>query len=502
MSMDFIIGPWRLDSVRETIEGKEGPAPIGARGLALLRALAKAEGAVVSKAALLDAAWPGLAVEESNLTVQIAGLRRCLGDELIATIPRRGYRLTVAAVPVPVGVQTPEPAIAVLSGDDDPERYFAGGVVRDIIMALTRYPGLRVIAANSSRHFRSEADLGRAVAELGIDYALVVGVQRAGERVRVSARLIEAATRAYVWADRYDRELTDIFLVQDDIAEHIAAVLVARVGRAERERAKRKPLESLLAYDCYLRATDDSRMWHGDDFLAAQRMLEKALSLSPGFPPALAAFALHRVSSWVEPKGRPDWRGWDDRTPLEQAVEAARAALERDPFLPQAHLALSWALFWLHRREESAAADARLREFNPGFVDGRLGFMLTIDGRPEEGLALLRRVERVDPFHTPMLLGWIGGALLLLDQAEAALHALRDCTARAPLWRLGHLWLAAASSRLGHAAEAKAEAETVLRIDSGFTVGAWWRLHRFRDVARAQRVAEDLIQAGVPAGDY
>jgi TolB-like protein len=500
--MDFIIGPWRLDSARETLEGEDGPAPVGTRGLALLRALAQAEGAVVSKAALLDAAWPGLAVEESNLTVQIAGLRRCLGDELIATVPRRGYRLTVAAVPVPVGVQTPEPAIAVLTGDDDPERYFASGVVREIIVALTRYPGLRVIAANSSRHFRSEADLDRAVAELGIDYALVVGVQRAEERVRVAARLINVASRAYVWADRYDRELTDIFSVQDDIAEHIAAVLVARVARAERERAKRKPLESLLAYDCYLRATDDSRIWHGDDFLAAQRMLEKALSLSPGFPPALAAFALHRMSSWVEPKGRPDWRGWEDRTPLEEAVEAARAALERDPFLPQAHLALAWALFWLHRREQSAAAALRLRELNPGFTDGRLGFMLAIDGRAEEGLALLRRVARVDPFHTPMLLGWMGAAQLLLDQPKAALDALRDCTARAPLWRLGHLWRAASSSRLGHGAEAKAEAAMVLRIDPGFTVGAWWRLHQFRDVTRAQQVAEDLIQAGVPAGDY
>jgi TolB-like protein len=499
VNVDFIIGPWRLDSVRGTLEGKGGLAPVGVRGLALLRALAQAGGAAVSKAALLDAAWPGLAVEESNLTVQIAGLRRCLGDELIATVPRRGYRLTVTAVPVPVGVQTSEPAIAVLSGDDDPERYFGSGVAREIIVALTRYSGLRVIAANSSRHFRSEADLDRAVAELDIDYALVVGVQRAGERVRVSARLIEATTCAYVWADRYDRELSDIFLVQDDIAEHIAAVLVAR---AERERAKRKPLESLLAYDCYLRATDDSQIWQGDDFLAAERMLEKALSLAPGFPPALAAFALYRMSSWVEPKGRPGWHGWVDRTPLEEAVEAARAALERDPFLPQAHLALSWALFRLHRREQSATAAARFRELNPGFADGRLGFMMTIDGRPEEGLALLRRVERVDPFHTPMLLGWIGAALLLLDQPEAALDASRDCTARAPLWRLGHLWRAASSSRLGRAAEAKAEAETVLQIDSGFTVGAWWRLHRFRDVARAQRVAEDLIGAGVPAGDY
>ena len=511
MSMDFVIGRWRLDAVRETLEGEEGPAPVGTRGLALLRALAQANGAVVSKAALLDAAWPGLTVEESNLTVQISRLRRCLGDHVIATVPRRGYRLTVAALPVaalPVAAlpvagdeQNREPTIAVLSEDDDPDHYFAGGMVREVILALTRYPGPRVIAANSSRHFRGEPALDRAVAELGIRYALVVAVQRVGERVRVSARLIEAATRAYIWADRYDRDLTDVFAVHDEIAEHIAAVLVARVVRAERVRTMRKPLESLVAYDWYLRATDDSRTWHGEDFLAAQRGLEQALLLAPGFPPALAALALHRVSSWVEPKGRPDWRSWNDRTLLEQAVEAARAALEGDPLLPQAHLALAFALFWLHRREQSADAALRLRALNPGFVDGRLGFMLTIDGHPEEGLAMLRRVERVDPFHTPMLLGWVGATLLLLDQAEAALDALRDCTARAPLWRLGHLWRAAASWRLGLPAEARAEAETVMRIDPGFTVGAWWWLHQFRDVARARRVADDLIEAGVPAGD-
>ncbi len=508
MGTEFIIGTYCLDIAGETLHGDAGPMALGTRGIALLRALAEANGTVVSKAALMDAAWPGLAVEESNLTVQIAALRRVLGDGAIATAPRRGYRLALAITRHDT-IAAPainEPSIAVLplsaAGDNERERYFADGITHEIIVALSRSAELRVIAANSSLIYRQgDVDLDRAARELRIGYALMIGVQRDADQVRISARLIDTATRAHLWAERFDRDLRAIFAVQDEIAERISGLLVSHVARAERERAKRKPPASLVAYDYYLRAMDQSRIWHKADFAEAERMLRQCLALEPNFAPALAALSGHLVSSWIEPKGRADWAGWDDHTVLESAIEAARTAVERDPYLPQAHAMLGWSLFWRPEHDVGIASFRRALELDPGLVDGRFGFMLAIAGFPQEGMQILLRTRSLDPFHPPFLLGWIGACHLLLDQPEEALHALQDCVARAPLWRLGHLWLAATCSRLGLDHEARRAASVVLAIDPTFTVAKWSRLHGFRDVARVDRIRSVLIRAGVPEGD-
>jgi TolB-like protein len=495
-------GPFRLDLDTDTLFGDSGRIMLGGRGAALLRVLLEARGAVVSKAALMDAAWPNLVVEESNLTVQVAALRRALGDDWIATVSRRGYRFVGTVTESTVMDHSDAPAsLAVLpvsSASGDPrEQYFGDGVVREVITDLSRFAGLNVIAANSSFQFRSDSlDIDRVRRELGVRYLAAISVQRAGERIRVSAQLIDTDTRSLRWAERYDRQVQDIFAVQDEVAEQIAAVLVAYVAKSERERVARKPVETLQAYDYYLRAVDQSRMWDSADALSAEQMLEKAIDLAPDFAAAHAALSSYLVSCWLEPK---DVR-WSTPATLERAWVSAAEAVQHDPHLPAAHAALGWVQMWKHELDASVASYRRAQELNPSFADGHHGHALCIAGYGEEGLKALLRARLLDPFHPPMLLGWLGHCHLMLDQPGQALVALRECAMRAPGWRPAHVWRAAAAAQLGLDDEARSAAACVIDIDPRFTVADWQRMHGYRDTRGASIIARGLVRTGLPSG--
>jgi adenylate cyclase len=329
-----------------------------------------------------------------------------------------------------------------------------------------------------------------------VRYVATVGVQRDGSRVRVRVRLIDAGTRSVRWADRYDRHLRDIFAVQDEVAEQIAGVLAAHVSRAERERAERKPPETLQAYDYYLRALDQSRMWHSSDASVAEQMLEKAIELAPDFAAAHAALTNYLVSGWLEPE---DAR-WGNPTTLDHAWRSACAAIESDAYLPAAHAAMGWVQFWRHEPDIAIDCYRRAQELNPSFADGHYGHVLSVAGFPKEGHQALLRTRLLDPFHPPMLLGWLGHCHLLLDQPDKALACLRKCTMLAPGWRPAHVWRAAACTELGLADEARAAVAEVLRIDPHYNVSAWQRMHCYRDDRRASTIGRSLLHAGLPDG--
>jgi TolB-like protein len=270
----LVLGGFRLDRqglFRLVREGDAEPVALGSRALDLLRLLAGREGEAVSKAAMMAAVWPETAVEESNLTVQIASLRRVLDRDraqgsCIQTISGRGYRFTGevvradGAAPTSAGLGLPgKPSIAVLpfhnlSGDPEQE-YFADGMVEEIITALSRIRWLFVIARNSSFAYKGKTvDVKRAASELGVRYLLEGSVRKAGSRVRIAGQLIDTATGAHIWADRFDGALDDIFDLQDQVAASVAGAIEPKLLRSEIDRAVRKPTESLGAYDLYLRA--------------------------------------------------------------------------------------------------------------------------------------------------------------------------------------------------------------------------------------------------------
>ena len=517
MARFYAFGPFRLDAATDTLIGPHGTVALGQRACVLLRTLVSQPGVLFTKSELMDAAWPGLAVEEGNLTVQISALRKTLADipgggQWVGTVARRGYRFIGEVqesdhLPAPrindVGsigsASADRPSIAILpfenSGGDPEKSYVSDGVTADIIIALSRFSGLLVIAANSSFRYRGDrVDVRTVAQELGVHYVVRGSVRHSGDRIRISVQLIDATTGTHRWADRCECPATDVFAVQDEVTGCIVGVLVAQLTKAERDRTLRKPPENWQAYDLYLRATDRSRQWDREAFATGERWLEQAVALDPNFAPAYALLAECHVSAWLEPK---DHR-YQTRTTLDAAWRLAQAAMERDPLLPAAHAAFGNILHWRGETDEAIRAYERALELNPNSVQFFYGHVLSIAGRPLDGLGVLQRSMRLDPFFNPMLLGLLGHCYIMLGNERSALAPLRECAARAPRWRPVFVWLAAACMRLDLVNEARAAAARVLDIEPNFSIDAWRRLHPYRDLIGPERIYEALRAAGLP----
>jgi tetratricopeptide (TPR) repeat protein len=318
-----------------------------------------------------------------------------------------------------------------------------------------------------------------------------------------SGQIIERRFKSLAWIARvlddrylrcYECPARDVFAVQDEVTGCIVGVLVAQLTKAERGRILRKPPESWQAYDLYLRATDRSRQWDREAFLAGERWLEQAVALDPSFAPAYALLADCHMSAWIEPK---DHR-YQDHAMLDAAWRLAQAAMERDPLLPAAHAAFGNILHWRGEADEAIRAYERALQLNPNSAQFFYGHVLAIAGRPLDGLGALQRSMRLDPFFHPMALGHLGHCYIMLDSDRAALAPLRECAARAPRWRPAFVWLAAACMRLNLVNEARAAAARVLEIEPNFSIEAWRRLHPYRDLTGAERIYGALRAAGLP----
>ena len=266
-------GPFCLDLGQRKLSFQGTPVRLGSRALDILHVLALANGDVVSKDQLLEKVWPGLTVEENNIQVHISALRKELdqrtkGESFVVTVPGRGYRLmglerlsetNQSQSGSPHGPTIPGTSIAVLpfqnmSGDPEQE-YFADGIVEDIITGLSRIKWLFVIARNSSFFYKGKAvQLKQIGDDLGVRYLMEGSVRKSGNRVRITAQLIEAQTGIHLWAERYDRSLDDIFAVQDEITMSVIGAIEPNLRKVEIERVKRKRPDSLDAYDLVLRA--------------------------------------------------------------------------------------------------------------------------------------------------------------------------------------------------------------------------------------------------------
>jgi adenylate cyclase len=299
-----------------------------ARALDILCALAEAGGSVVSKEALLSRIWSGQVVEENALQAQISQLRKSLGAAgalHIVTVAGRGYRLAGNdADDHAAGAQLPAIAVlpfANLSGDPE-QRYFADGMVEDITTALSRIGTLLVIARKSSFTYDHPAvDVKQVGRELGVRYVLEGSVRKAGGRVRIACQLANADSGAHVWADRFDGTLSDVFDLQDRVAEAVAGAIEPTLRKAEIERAANKPTGNLDAYDLYLRALSHYDQFTRTDFEEALDQLQRAIALDPRF--ALAKALASWCAVWMVHFG---WRKRDSSESI-AAIELARSAI-------------------------------------------------------------------------------------------------------------------------------------------------------------------------------
>jgi TolB-like protein len=381
---------------------------------------------VVSKDDLIETIWNGRIVSESTLTSRINAARTAVGDSgkdqaVIRTIARKGFRF-VGEISKPNGVvvsqgtpaELPQldaspsaipaslppldrPAIAVLpfvniSGESEQE-YFSEGISEDIITALSKLRWFYVVARNSSFSYKGKAMHLRQIGEeLGVGYVIEGSVRKDGDQVRITAQLNDVVTGSHLWAERYDRNLADVFAVQDEITQAVVAAIEPQLYAAEDFRARRKTPDNMAAWDLVMRALQHYWRVTRQDNLVAQALLEKAISVDPGYGQALSllaachTFAAHM--GWVE---------MSKAVPI--AERAALAAIRADSEDAWAHYALASVYLFNKRFEDSVAEYELALRLNPNFSPARgiYGVALSYRGRWQEGLAAAQQALRFSP---------------------------------------------------------------------------------------------------------
>jgi adenylate cyclase len=486
-----------LDTERRELRRVVGLVSLTPQVFDLLEYLLRNRERVVSKDELIAAVWSSRAVSESALTTRINAVRAAIGDDgksqhMIKTLPRKGLRFVgsvreerkpadSSAADVAADVSKPtlalpdKPSIAVLPfanlHDDPGKDYVSDGITEDIITELSRFSELFVIARNSSFQYRDKAvDIRQIGRELGVRYVLQGSIRRQGDRVRIAAQLIDARTAAHHWAERYDRELKDIFAVQDELARAIATILVAHVNKAEAERTLLKPPTHWQAYDFYLRGADIlASYWStvkAADLHESRRLVEKSLSIDPSFARAYSTLSTTYVIAW---RNRLDA---DHLNPaaLDRAHQLANRAVQLNPNLPHAHASLGTVLAWKRQHDAAVAEFEKARVLNPNFTDWRMAIALVYAGEAARAIEVLTNHMRLDPFYAPLAPHWLGLAHFALKQYAQALPPLKECALRAPNYGAVHLWLAATYARLEQMDDARAEAAKVLQLDPDFTI--------------------------------
>ena len=366
-----------------------------------------------------------------------------------------------------------KPSIAVLpfanmSGDPEQE-YFADGIAEDVITLLSKSRGLFVIARNSSFTYKGRAvDVKQVGRELGVRYVLEGGVRKAGNRVRVTGQLIEAATGGHLWAERYDRDLTDIFAVQDEITASVSAAILPTMERSERERAARKPPDNLDAWECYHRG-----LWHYAKIEAAENaraiaFFERAIELDPGFAAAHAAMARALASEAV--RFRPPA---ERQTLIPRAVEHARRSVALDPADAIGHGALALTLLLTGRHEEAMAeADLSVSlDPNSAPAHGYQGATRAFGGRPRDAIEPLETAMRLSPFDPfrPDWLHYFGRAYYCMGDYPAAVAAARQLCQSYPNYRTAYATLIAGLGQIGQPREAqRVAAEAIDRFGDDY----------------------------------
>jgi adenylate cyclase len=388
------------------------------------------------------------------------------------------------------------PSIAVLPfanfGGDPEQDYFADGLTEDLITELSRFQELHVIARNSVMTYKGKPvrvqEVGR---DLGVRYVLEGSVRKAGGRVRITAQLIDAASGHHLWAERFDRDLADIFEVQDEVTSRIVATLAGKLAESERRRARSGQTENLEAYDCVLRGRELWERFTPEDNREARRLYEKAIELDPDYARAYAGLAwTYLVEHWER------WVGPEEQ-PLERALEYARQGVAVNRASHSNHLALGQVCLNKGLYDEALEALETAIALNPNDADGYafLSRALSFAGRPDEAIELIEKAQRLNP-AAPRWYPWnLGIALYLARRYDDAVTALRRAR---PLGGVGYRWLAAAYSQLGREQEAKAAAEEYLKLTPDFSLASHLGILPFQHAADREHYAEGLRKAGFP----
>lgn len=496
---------FQIDIARGELRRAGQVVPLEPQVLDLITYFASRPGIIVTRDDLIAHVWAGRIVSDSAISSRINAARAALGDDgqrqkLIKTVPRKGFRFegAVHAGSVP-GPTTPDkPSVAVLpfrnlSGDPE-QAYFSDGITDDVIIELARCRELFVIARQSSFAFRdSSSSLTQIAEELGVQYILEGGVRRSGKRIRVTAQLIDALTGAHLWVEKYDRDIEDIFEVQDEITAMIVNTLAGEITRDSYRRSLAKSSDKVNAYDHFLRASEFNYRGGKEDVRQARDEALQAISIDPDLARAHALVAWTFVAEFLNA-----W-GDDPTTTIEEARKYALAAVDADGREPLGYAVLGWVYMCLKEFERGLAEQRRAIDDNPGNAHFRslYAFTLAYAGQSEKAIEELEKAMLLNPRHPDLYNAHYGRALFNLRRYDEAIRPLAKIRTSQPGNGNAIALAAACYAALGRLNEAQSAVDEVRTACPDYTLEYARRFIPFARDEDLEHFIKNLALAGL-----
>ncbi len=401
-------------------------------------------------------------------------------------------RTQEAQLPLPDKPSIIVPPFVNLSGDPAQE-YFSDGITEEITATLSRVSGLFVTARTSAFFYKNKQvtvqNIGR---EMGVRYVLEGSVQKAEGRVRVTVQLIDAVTGGHVWASHYDRELRDIFTLQDEIVQKIVTALKVNLLPDEQEEFRRAPTADLEAYDDFLRGRESYLQDTKEANAQARQLFEHALALDSQYAGAYAGLSYTYLRAWLL-----QWS--QDRRTLEQAFDAAQKALALDDTLPLAYMVLSQVYSKKNQHEQALVAAERAIALNPNNANAYMALadQMGMAGRPEEGIVMAKTAMRLNPHYPPWYLLQLGSNYHQAWRNEEAIETLKRFLVYYPNALNPYIMLTCSYSDAGRMEEARAEAAEVMQLSPHFSTEVWRQNQFWKDPKEMERHLNNLRKAGL-----
>jgi len=377
--------------------------------------------------------------------------------------------------------------------EDPNQEYFSDGITEDLITDLSKISGLFVIARNSVFTYKGKSvkveEVGR---QLGVRYVLEGSVRKSGGRVRITAQLVDARTGGHIWADRYDRDLKDIFALQDEVTQKIVNAMVVKLTGDEQKRLGHRGTDNLEAYDFSLRGWDYFFRFTKKANVQAREMFERAIDLDPKYASAYSGLGF---THWME------WSfGWSqDSRSLEQASKLAQRAISLNDLESKAHSLLGKVYLWKKRYDQAIIEAEKTIALNPNNADGlaSVGEIMCFAGRPGEAIEFINKAIRLNPIPPVWYFHTLGHAYFLTEHYEKAVATLKRVLNRNPNFWPAHIYLAASYVEMGQEDKAQVEAAEVLKINPNFSLQYRKKRLPYKDPAIFERMSDILSKAGL-----
>lgn len=546
----FYISDWLVDPAASRIRKNDQEVKLEPKVMEVLCYMAKRPGMVITREHLESDVWTGTIVGYDALTATIIKLRKALQDnsknpKYIETLPKKGYRLiadvqqtdgtvakssTITAtekqssiniriiipvalviisilswliisnqIPEPEVILADKPSIVVLPfaniSKETEQNYFANGITEDLTTDLSGLSGLYVIARRSANIYKGKTiDAIKVSKELDVKYIVEGSVQKSGDHIRVNVRLIDAKNDHQIWAERYDRELKDIFTVQDELRKNILFALEITLTAEEQKRIAHRYTASLEAYDIFLQAQSYLVHQTKDDNKIARKLFLDAIEIDPGFARAYGGLALSHANDF-----RFHWTA-DQTQSAKEALKTGKIAISLDALSPQAHWVLGYIYLFV-KEDHGRAIKMGLRtiEIEPNHADGLMLLAVTyvFAGEPKKAIKLVSKAKRLNPYYPSQYPSVLGTSNLLAGNYEASIKAYEESIEINSSRIQPNIYLAASYFRAGQLDAAIWQVEQIKLNFPFFKLDEWVSRQPYRDPEVLTGIVRDLNKAGL-----